>query len=708
VTPQPAPVRAHLVGTAGSTGVVLVEYADRLPAVAWFGVVDAGLTAQAVLQVGPVGLALLPEAAHGWYGRPGLVGHRDDQAPAAWSTWFRPDPVRIGPGTATVHATDDEAGLDLVTELVAQDGGTLRLRHTLTNTGRSDYVVDSLDVVLPLPDRATEALDFTGRWARERQPQRQQVRDGLWLRENRLGKTGFDSATVLMAGTEGFDFGHGDVWGMHVAWSGNSTYRLERTRMSRPSPTVTSIGGGELLLPGEIVLAPGQSYSTPWVHATAATDGLDGIAAAHHTHVRTLAAHPSTPRPVTLNVWEAVYFDHELGKLSRLADLAAGIGIERFVLDDGWFGGRRDATAGLGDWTVSPDVWPDGLGPLVDHIRSLGMTFGLWFEPEMVNPDSDLYRAHPDWILATAGRVPPDERRQQVLDLGQPGAYAHVLDQMTATLSAYPIDYVKWDHNRDFVEPGTGVRAGHPGAHQQTLAFYRLLDELRARFPHVEWESCASGGGRIDLEVLRRVERVWTSDQNDALSRQSIQRWTGQLVPPEYLGAHVSGPTSHQTGRTLPLDFRAATAFFGHLGVEWDLTTSEAADRLALAGWIALYKHHRGLLHGGRTVRADSPVEGFWVHGVIAGDRSEAIIAAVQLEDLAQGPPRVVIPGLDPAGSYTITRLVPEDCDPRPAYAPPAFATGAALASIGLPGPPAAPQSVCLLHLRRTRWGAAG
>jgi alpha-galactosidase len=690
---------AHLIGAPGDTGLVLVEHADRLPTVAWCGVVDQATTADDVAALGSTGLSPLPESAHGWFGRPGLSGHRSEGEAGAWSTWFVPTAVTAGARGATIAAVDEQAGLALRTDVEAVAGGLLRVRHTLTNTGRSAYVVDHLDVVLPLPDHATEALDFTGRWAGERTPQRRPVTDGLWLRENRRGKTGFDAATVLVAGTPGFGFGHGEVWGVHVAWSGNHVHRLERVPQGKSAPTAVSSGGGELLLPGEVTLPAGESYATPWVYVGAAGDGLDGLAARFHGFLRSTPAHRTSPRPVTLNVWEAVYFDHDTATLQRLADLAARIGVERYVLDDGWFGGRRHDHAGLGDWTVSPEVWPHGLGPIVDHVHSLGMQFGLWFEPEMVNADSDLYRAHPDWIVASADRVPPEERYQQMLDLNQPGAYAHVLDQMTAVLGDYAIDYVKWDHNRDAVDGGSAVTAGRPAIHGQTLAFYRLLDELRSRFPHVEWESCASGGGRIDLAVLERAERVWTSDQNDALARQTIQRWTGQLVAPEYLGAHVSSPQSHQTRRQLPLDFRAATALFGHFGIEWDLTTASEEDLTALAGWIEVHKAHRGLLHSGRTVRLDSAVEDAWVYGVVAHDASSAVLAYAQLDELPHEPPAFRVPGLDRSRRYTVTRLDPA---PWPAYDVPTKApvTGAALADVGLPGPPAAPLSVVVVHLQ--------
>ena len=266
------------------------------------------------------------------------------------------------------------------------------------------------------------------------------------------------------------------------------------------------------------------------------------------------------PRPVVLNTWEAVYFDHRLDRLTALADTAAELGVERFVLDDGWFRHRRDDTAGLGDWYVDEDVWPDGLHPLVNHVRGLGMEFGLWVEPEMVNPDSDLARAHPEWV-----REAPPWRNQQVLDIAQPDAYAYLLERLDALVSEYAIDFLKWDHNRDLVG----------GAHAQTLAAYRLLDELRERHPALEIESCSSGGSRVDLGILARTDRVWASDTNDALERQAIQRWTQLLLPPELVGSHVGPPRAHTTGRTHDLSFRVATALFGHFGIEWDINARD-------------------------------------------------------------------------------------------------------------------------------------
>jgi alpha-galactosidase len=649
--------------------------------------------------------ALLPQHGEGWFGRPGLSGHRLDAeagVPAAgrdWSPLFAPVRSEREDGRAAVEAEDKAAGLRLVTEVEAVPGGAIRARHILTNLGRQPYLVDSLEVVFPLPGRVGEVLDFTGRQTAERIPQRHRIGDGLWLREGRRGHTGHDSATVLVAGVPGFSFGHGEAYGLHVAWSGNTVYRVERVPSGlgmtggpdqRLVPGATTIGGGELLLPGEITLAEGESYATPWVYLAATFSGLDGLSAQFHGYLRSVPAHPASARPVNLNVWEAVYFRHDFAKLAALADIAADIGAERYVLDDGWFSGRRSDEAALGDWQVDEQVWPGGLHRLVEHVRACGMQFGLWIEPEMVNPDSDLYRAHPDWILSAGHWMPPLQRNQLVLDLTRPEVSGYLLERISALLAEYEISYVKWDCNRDIIDAGSGLRGGAPAAHAQAQAVYALLDELRVRHPGVEWESCAAGGGRIDLGMLERVQRVWTSDMTDALARQSIQRWTGQLVPPEYLGAHVSAPFSHQTGRYMPMSLRGATAMFGHFGIEWDITAASADDLAELAGWIALYKRHRGLIHSGRAVRVDTPDDTAWIYGVVAADASAALMSYVQLDEPVNDQPAALrVPGLNPRRRYQVTDITPGPWLPRRTGLTDARiagieASGAALAEIGL------------------------
>jgi alpha-galactosidase len=263
-------------------------------------------------------------------------------------------------------------------------------------------------------------------------------------------------------------------------------------------------------------------------------------------------------------------------------------------------------------------------------------------------------------------------------------------------LSAYEIDYVKWDHNRDLLDAGSAPPSGRAAAHEPTLAYYALLDELRTRHPGVAWESCASGGGRIDLGVVERVQRFWTSDLTDALARQRIQRWTAQLIAPEYLGAHVSAPVSHQTGRSFSLDFRAATAFFGAFGVEWDLTTATETELERLRGWIELHKHWRPTMHGGVVVRCDGLPDDALAHGVIAQDRRRALFAYVQLDlPTRTRPVQLRIPGLDPAVRYRLSYVDPTG--EKPWHGVPV--SGAALAQVGVSLPIPAPLTVTLLQL---------
>ncbi|GAB3277293.1 alpha-galactosidase [Kineosporia babensis] len=709
--------------TGSGTTIALDTDSDpaRIPVVGWIGTWDAstgldqsdhqGFQGLLGRRSGPLlglnephrGTPTLIEQSRGAYTRPGLRGHRlagPTGAGLAWTTAFQPQgEPNVLNQVLQLDAEDPLAELQLRTEIETLAGGAIRGRHILTNTGSTPYLLEGLEFSVPLPEDAVELLDFSGRHERERLPQRHHLTNGLWLRENRRGKTGLDSPTALIAGTPGFGFSHGRLLSMSVATSGNAVLAAQRGPETSPV-----LSGGELLLPGEVVLGPGERYTMPWVFVVASDQGLDDAAFALHTWQRTLPAHPDE-QPVTLNVWEAVYFNHDETQLKSLAETAASIGVERFVLDDGWFHSRRSDNAGLGDWWIDPDVWPDGLKGLAEHVRGLGMEFGLWFEPEMVNPDSDLFRAHPDWILQAAGRVPLMHRDQHVLDLTVPEAFTQVRDQISAVLSSAPIDYVKWDHNRDLLEAGTT-----PTARAQNQAYYRLLDDLRSRHPHVAWESCGSGGGRIDLGVIEHVQRFWTSDMTDALARQEIQRWTTQIVAPEYLGAHISAPVSHQTQRAFSLDFRAATAFFLGFGLEWDLGQASAEDLADLADWVALHKRFRPLLHSGRTVRIDQPDPALLAHGVIAADRSEAVLAHVQLDEgWSNRGATLRVPDLDASAQYAVSWLGPvgEHTTSMSPPLDPAGPTGGVtvsgrmLAQVGLWVPRRRPQSTQLILLSK-------
>ncbi len=648
----------------------------------------------------PVRLALLPEAHTAWTGAPGLAGSRSG---ADWSPRFslirveHDGTVEAGVVTASqvvFEAEDHEAalGLTLTVEMLAS--GLVRARAALTNHGEGAYAVDALNLGFPVPARAREILDFAGRWTNERVPQRTTLGVGCHRREGRHGRTGADSAYLLHLGVPGFGFGAGEVWAVHTAWSGNHVHYAERVYDG-----AQVIGGGELLLPGEVRLGRGETYEAPWLYA-AYGDGLDAVADRFHAWLRGRPEHPDARRPVTLNVWEAVYFDHDLGKLTALADLAASLGVERFVLDDGWFGSRRDDTSGLGDWWVAPDVWPDGLGPLVDHATGLGMQFGLWFEPEMVNPDSELARAHPDWIMQPGhGRLPVESRHQQVLNIGIPACYAHIRDAVDAVLSAYDIAYVKWDHNRDLVDAGTAPD-GRPAVHAQTLAYYRLVDELKARHPGLEIESCSSGGARIDLEAVARTDRVWVSDCIDPHERMAMMRWTQQLIPAELCGSHIASGRSHTTGRTHELSFRAASAIWGHLGIEWDLTKASDDELTQLRDWIAWYKANRELLLRGRLVRVDQPEESLFVHGVVTPER--ALFACTALDAPATvSVGRVVLPGLEPDAHYRVSVERTEAPIGAPWSTGSMVMTGRALAQVGVRTPYLVPDQMVIWSATR-------
>jgi alpha-galactosidase len=647
--------------------------------------------------------AVLPEQSLGWMGTPGLEGHREGRA---FSTLFSAAGSQVdgdaGTGwTVEVHGEDRAAQLAVTTRLELATSGVLRLRTAITNTAPdSAYTVNSVQLALPVPAEAQEILDFTGRHLRERIPQRHPFQVGTHLREGRRGRTGSDAAMLLAAGTAGFGFRTGRVWAVHTAWSGNHATYAELGLTG-----IKVLGGGEVLLPGEVVLAPGEAYESPWLYG-AYGEGLDAVSAAFHSYLRAREGHPSSPRPVVVNTWEAVYFDHDLDTLVELAELGARVGGERFVLDDGWFRARRDDSAGLGDWQVDPAVWPQGLSPLVEKVRGLGMQFGLWFEPEMVNEDSDVARAHPEWILAPGERLPLRGRNQHVLNLTIPAAFNHVLEQMSALIAEYSIDYVKWDHNRDLLEAGDRI-SGEPRVHAQTLAVYELMDELRRRHPGLEIESCSSGGGRIDLEVLQHTDRVWASDCIDALERQRIQRWTSTLLAPELIGSHVGAGTAHTTYRTHALGFRAATALFGHLGIEWDLREASEQELDELAAWVALHKQERAVLHGGTVVRSDYPDPTYWAHGVVAADRRRALFCFVAMDTMAAArPDRIGLPGLDPDTRYRIEpielssgALVRTRSGYPTWWTDPMTVSGRTLETVGLQGPMLYPEHALLFRL---------
>ena len=639
---------------------------------------------------------LMRESARGFLGRPTLSGHRNGKA---WSTKFEVTDFHHQGNHCAVTLRDFHAELEVIVTFDLDAFGVLIQKATVKNIGNSDYVLNEFIHWLPLPREATQTLDFAGRWSNERQPQRRDIQIGTWVRESREGRSGHNFSIADIALTAQTSFQSGFAWATSIAWSGNSHYLVERGFDGQQS-----IGAGELLLAGEVILKGNESYEAPALFAVYSHQGLDGVSAAFHSHLRAREIHPKRPRPLTLNMWEALYFDHDEAKIRALVDVASEIGVERVVLDDGWFHSRRNDRSGLGDWVIDPAVWPNGLTPVIEYINSKGIEFGLWFEGEMVNPDSDLYRAHPEWILHEGDRTPPLWRHQLVLDLGHEEAYKHVLEQTSSVLAAHNIVYIKWDHNRVLVDAG---HLGAAGVRRQTQAIYRLFAELKKRHPGLEIESCASGGARIDLGVIDYVDRFWTSDNNDALERQTIQRWTSQVIPPEMLGTHIGPTHGHQTGRTLELSMRAITALFGHAGIEWNITQATAEERANLATWAKYYKDNRALLHSGKSVRIDYPDEHGYLYGVISADTKKSIFAYVQLTPTVTiHPASLKFAGLDAAANYLVKAVYPAGKPRFMLITPPQWMdgitmSGSALATIGVSAPILAPANAVLIEITK-------
>ena len=674
----------------------------------------------------PRAFSLWATEYEGWAGSPAQEGHAGGSAttprPRAVGVRHRVDGERGDDGgLIEIDLVDGITGLRSTMSLALDRFGVLAVDVSVVrdetlldgDTLAAPYELDALRVLLPVPERAVDILDFDGKWCRERSPQRGAIFSGTHLRRTRRGKPGHDSPFLVVAGTADLAFGTGEAWGAHLAWSGDSEYVVER--LPEGAGAFSSVlGAGEALRPGEILLAPGDRYDAPTALFVWSGDGLDGIADRLHRRLRARPSHPATPRPLTLNSWEAVYFDHDLDRLSDLVERAAQVGVERVVLDDGWFHGRRAANAGLGDWVVDRAVWPDGLSPLVDRVRSHGMQFGIWFEPEMINLDSDLARLHPEWVLGPRAGLGATAREQYVLDLTRPDAYEVVLDRISAIVEEYGVDYIKWDHNRDLSEAVSG-RSGHdrPAVHDQTVALYRMLDALRERHPGLEIETCSGGGGRVDLGILDRTDRIWASDCNDPVERLQIERWTRMLVPPELIGSHLGAERSHTTSRRTDLSFRLIVALTAHAGIEWDLQEADDDELETIARWGAVYRELRELIHSGRVVNADLADETTVLSGIVAHDGSRAIHTWARLATSAGGQSgRVRFPGLDASARYAVrirdefglaSRHQSSDPEWISAALRPEGVTlpGSVLAVAGVPMPTLNPQQAMLFDLVR-------
>jgi alpha-galactosidase len=349
----------------------------------------------------------------------------------------------------------------------------------------------------------------------------------------------------------------------------------------------------------------------------------------------------------------------------------------------------------LGDWWVSPEIYPNGLAPLISHVRKLGMDFGIWVEPEMISEDSELFRMHPDWALVSPDYEPVRSRNQLVLNLVHAPAYEYVFSKLDKLLSENEISFIKWDMNRPHVQ--ATLKSGAAGTREQTLAFYKLVDQLREKHRHIEIESCSSGGGRIDHEILRRTDRVWTSDCIDPYRRQKIQRGASMFIPNEVMGAHIGAEKAHTTSRVHSLEFRATSAVFGHLGLELDLTICSQSELQLIKQAIDWHKKFRGLLHSGDAVRFDCESASQIRHGVYSQDRNEALVSLVQLTETKQGEDAefLRLPGLDSECRYRVAVLDSNFVTSRDV----GEYTGQQLANTGLKLSKMRPETGTIFHL---------
>lgn len=656
-----------------------------------------------------VSCTLTPTIGQGYTGHPGLSLHGETDQ---WSVLTEIAKIEcISTNHYIITNTDKSRNIQVIHTLnMDEETDVLGISTQLINNSESAINIDwCAAATLPMPSDFKHIIGFEGHWAGEFQEHHLEQHFGSYVRENRRGRTSHDSFPGIIMRTKTTDQLQGEAYGFHLGWSGNHKIVAEKMGDGR-----AYVQMGELLLPGEMILDKGQSYTSPTLYASYSSKGLSGLSQQYHHYVRKHLIRQSVknkPRPVHYNTWEAIYFDHNVETLKDLASRASGLGAERFVLDDGWFIGRDDDTAGLGDWYVDKTYYPQGLTPLINHVKGQGLEFGLWFEPEMVNPNSDLFRAHPEWVLGTPPNHQLGFRNQLVLDLSRQAVFNYLFERIDSLLTEYDITYIKWDMNRDINHPGDAL--GKPAIHNQTHAFYRLVAKLKAAHPQVEIESCASGGGRADYGVLAHTDRIWTSDSNDALERLKIQKGFSYFFPAELMGSHVGPRDCHITHRTISMAMRASVVLFGHMGMEMDLRELSEEETVELKAMIALYKKHRQLVHSGDLFRLELPE---YMHGlgIVAQDKSQALFSYSLIAcSSASLPDQYYFAGLEKHALYQLDIIWPiKAAENWPKTAVFNFKTnlpdidgqqftGEVLMQLGMQLPLLTPQSSLIFHLSR-------
>ncbi|HIS56599.1 MAG TPA: alpha-galactosidase [Candidatus Fimimorpha excrementavium] len=479
------------------------------------------------------------------------------------------------------------------------------------HTGKTVTLDRALSASVDFPAQAYDLLTLPGAWARERHVERTALRSGCAAAESRRGASSHQQNPfmALMERDAGED--HGNVYGFSLVYSGNFIASAE----------VDSCGGvrAQIGIHPQMFswqLADGESFQTPEAVLVFSGDGLGEMSRTYHRLYRTRlcrGTYRDQKRPILVNNWEATYFQFTEEKILEIAEEAKRLGIELMVLDDGWFGKRDDDHTSLGDWVEYREKLPHGLKGLAERVREKGLAFGLWFEPEMISVDSDLYRAHPDWAIQIPGIVPCEGRNQLILDLSRTEICDYIIQTINHVLDHAPISYVKWDMNRHMTEyysPSLPAGRQREFGHRYMLGLYRVMEAITSAHPDILFESCSGGGGRFDPGMLYYMPQTWTSDDTDAVERIYIQYGTSMVYPVSAMGAHVSAVPNHQTGRTTPLSMRADVAMSGNFGYELDLTKFTEEEKEEVKKQVAVYKELREFVPSADLYRLKSPFEG--------------------------------------------------------------------------------------------------
>ncbi len=564
--------------------------------------------------------------------------------------------------TLTIILKDAHDNLELhLLYTIFADSGIIARSAFISNSGKdSVQIKTAMSLCLDLPDHDYEWMQFSGAWARERALHVRKLEYGIQAIDSTRGHSSHEQNPFIILKRPSADEYQGEVIGCSLIYSGNF---LAQAEVESHGTTRLMIGINPFGF--SWMLNSGDSFQTPEALLIYSANGLNDMSQKLHRLYRSRLARGywrDRLRPILINNWEATYFDFTEEKLLNLASSAKKCGIELFVLDDGWFGNRSSSKAGLGDWVPNHDRLPNGLEGLAEKIEKLGMKFGLWIEPEMVNADSDLFRAHPDWIYMVPGRKPCHGRYQYVLDFSRQEIVDYIFEQISSILKSANISYIKWDMNRSLTDVfSSGFPATQQGEvfHRYILGVYQLYERLTSRFPNVLFESCASGGARFDAGMLYYAPQGWISDDTDAIERLRIQYGTSYGYPIISMGSHISASPNHQIHRYTPLWTRANTAYFGTFGYELDLTKLSDDELSKLELQTDFMKKHRQLIQFGTFYRLSSPFEGnitAWM--VVDENRTEALVGWFRTLNIVNGPfTRLHLHGLDENILYEVTEF---------------------------------------------------